>query len=132
MIIVIIKLLLIGVAAAAYALLSHYTHHNDAKNKTSFWGSQSWVRKYKRNPDGSLVAAPKSWYYKLFKLEYKEAFPLSASLFVFVTDYWHACQWVMTTSLFLAFTSTWWGFALLWSIWHLFFNVVYLAKKKKD
>ena len=123
---------LLALAAAAYAVQSHYTHHNEVKDPTSFFGQQSWVRKYKQNLDGTLIKAPENnWYYKLFKLQYREKFLFSTSLFVWVTDYWHFCQFIWVNSLFLLYSHTWWGFAVLWSVWHLTFNIVYLVKNKR-
>lgn len=38
------------------------------------------------------VAAPNNWYYRLTKVKYKERFPGSATIFVFVTDGYHLLQ----------------------------------------
>lgn len=38
----------------------------------------------------------KRWYYfGLLKPKYAERFPFSTSLFVFSTDYWHRCQFIV-------------------------------------
>lgn len=57
----------------------------------SFWGSESWKRKYKYN-NGTPVIAPNNWYYRFFKIKYKESFSLSATLLVSLTDAPHALQ----------------------------------------
>lgn len=45
--------------------------------------------KYAKDGDGNKTAAPDNWYYRFYKLKYKEAFPLSATLLVSLTDPWH-------------------------------------------
>ena len=55
-------------------------------------GTDHWKRKYKRASGGQLVPAPNTWYYRFFNLKYKERFPLSATLLVFIVDKWHALK----------------------------------------
>lgn len=54
-----------------------YTTSRDRRNK------------YAEDERGALIPAPGGWYYKLFKLKYKERFPLSATALVWLTDRWH-------------------------------------------
>jgi len=88
---------------------------------TSFFGSQMDRRKWKSGQLG-LLPAPKTWYYKLFDLKYQERFPLSATLFVFVTDAFHFSNFLMryslTGAIMLAFWSpmainSWWTGVLI-------------------
>jgi len=56
--------------------------------KRVFAESDEWKNKYKQ----PLQPAPKTWYYKLTGLKYKERFPLSGSLLVLFTDWYHNFQ----------------------------------------
>lgn len=131
MISLLITLFLFMVAAASWAIMSHYTHHAEVLNRESWWGKDSWIRKYKLDSQGRLIAPPKNnLYYKIFKIDYVERFPLSATLLVFVTDYWHFFRWLMVNALCAAFTTSFWGFLMLWTIWHLVFTITYTILKK--
>lgn len=66
------------IAAAFYSL----------SQKRVFAESDEWKNKYKQ----PLEPAPKTKYYKLTGLKYKERFPLSGSLLVAFTDKYHAYQ----------------------------------------
>ncbi len=74
----------------------------------SFFGISSWVRKYKRKQEADVpelyfqVEAPNTWYYRFFKIQYKERFPLSATALVFLTDGFHLMQWLAINFLTLA------------------------------
>jgi hypothetical protein len=63
-----------------------------------FKESDDWTNKY-RQP---LQVAPKNWYTKLFKLKYKERFPLSGSLLVALTDRYHRWQFFFKVLLCVA------------------------------
>jgi hypothetical protein len=104
----IISLLLLSTAAWAYCISQLWCFGKlrwGADN--NFWGSNSWERKWEWQ--GSLIhrgnqtervftKAPKTWYYKLFNLKYKERFPGSATAFVALTDGYHASQFVALMS----------------------------------
>jgi hypothetical protein len=57
----------------------------------SFFGARSDLRKYRYSKEQIAAAyhAPETWYYKTFDIRYKERFPLSATVFVFLTDGFH-------------------------------------------
>lgn len=63
----------------------------------------SYRRKYKflSNYNGhvTLKPAPKTWYYKLFRLKYEERFIFSATIFAFLTDAFHMGQMLMNIAL---------------------------------
>lgn len=66
--------------------------------------SGSWKNKYAMDESGDLIPNNHSpWYYfGLVTPAYKEAFPLSSTVLVFVTDAWHLFQAIMLTSFQLA------------------------------
>lgn len=106
----IISLICFGLAIASYTCSQLVTHNKFILSKKShlgFFGLDSWRRKYKSRmgkdvPRGSFdfIDAPSTWYYNLFKIKYKEKFPLSATLLVWTTDFYHLSQF-----LFLLFIS---------------------------
>ena len=93
------------VAAACWATMNTLTfHHGNSLfascKPTSFFGVDSWKRKYK---SGLIYPAPRgNFYYKLFKLDYKEAFPLSATALAFLTDGYHFLQFIMLWAIAIA------------------------------
>lgn len=130
------NIILIAIAAACWALMSHYTFHNRVKDPYSFWGEESWKRKYKRegmnattNDPYRLYAAPDTWYYRFFKINYRERFPLSATVLVFLTDGYHLVQWVGVKCLCIAIASDIKEFFILWAVWLIVFNIIYIKKK---
>lgn len=70
----------------------------------------SWVNKWKRVPSeyfgvpAFLVPNTKPlWYYLwLYNPQYKEAFPYSSTLLVFLTDFWHGCQTLFHVCIYLS------------------------------
>lgn len=130
------SIIFLALAAACWAVCSHYTFQNRGKYVFGFWGSESWKRKYKRSASGSnavywLVAAPSdNWYYRIFKIRYKERFPLSATMLVFLTDGYHFTQWIMIKCIIASITLELKPFLVLWAVWLLVFNYVYTRLKK--
>jgi hypothetical protein len=135
-------IILLAIVAACYATLSHLMFHNTFKNPYGFFGRESWRRKYKRFQlynSGDMYdfyPNPNNWYYRLFKIKYKEAFPLSATTLVFVTDGYHLVQWIMLKALFLLIalhtdgSVNWYIFFGAWAVWSIMFNIVYISLKK--
>jgi hypothetical protein len=76
------------------------------ENRYGFWGKDSWVRKYKYEFFlGALsfeCVSKRNLYYRIFGIRYKEAFPFSATALVWLTDWYHAFQFVMLKAIFLA------------------------------
>lgn len=140
--------LILGVAC--YAYMTFLTFHNPNTSpfkKYTFFGSESWVRKYAKAPDPNgrivsynLYAPPDNWYYDVFNIRYKEKFPGSATIFVFVTDAFHLAQWFMIKFFILAMSVRWteesgviihwWAFISLWILWLITFNVTYTNLRK--
>lgn len=125
----------------AYAIKDLHSHGKlrwITEDLHGFWGKISWYRKYEcvEKFDEIIhekyldpVKAPKTWYYKRFKIKYKEKWFTSATATVFLTDGWHLAQFVFVNSLLA-------GFAilthrpLLWfvvfrTIWFIVFNLSY-------
>lgn len=130
----IISTIFLAIAACCWAIMSHYTFHNRVRDELSFWGKESWKRKYKRYPsksesDYTLIAAPNTWYYRLFRLRYKEKFPLSATALVFTTDGYHLMQWIGVKAILAAITINPLYYMILWVTWLAVFNVTYISKK---
>ena len=98
----ILALILLALSIACYSvsqLQQHGKLHWQSLSKMySFWGEWSDLRKYKRDHDPTgvvhylRVVAPDNWYYRFFKIKYKERFPLSATFLVSITDSYHALQ----------------------------------------
>lgn len=93
-----IAFLLLLPAIAAYSI-SQLAMHRKIKwwpvKDLAFWGDQSWARKYKMDSNENFISAPNTWYYRFFKIKYKERFPLSATALVNFTDGYHLSQSVM-------------------------------------
>lgn len=104
-----IAFLLLIPAIAAYSI-SQLAQHGKLKSKDirGFWGQWSSDRKYDLWKRSGImidkVQAPKNWYYRFFKIKYKERFPLSATALVFLTDGYHMCQFLMFLFLSLSIT----------------------------
>jgi hypothetical protein len=93
------ELILIFIGACSWGLTSVLAFQHGLQVKPeSFFGVDSWKRKYK-TWNGQLVRSRRTFYYKTFNLKYKERFPLSATLLVFLSDGYHACQFVAIQSL---------------------------------
>lgn len=90
-----ILFLIMAVGCRAISELALHGKLKWSKDPQGFWGEDSWYRKYKSDPTNhryGMTPAPTTYYYKLFNLKYKEAFPLSATFLVFATDGMHAAQ----------------------------------------
>jgi hypothetical protein len=60
---------------------------------TGFWGTQSWMNKYKIENEFP-IPAKNNWYTKLFVIKYKEKYWLSGSFLVFASDSYHFFQFL--------------------------------------
>lgn len=99
-----------------------------------FFGSRSWVRKYKK---GFIKPVWKNWYYKTFNVVYMERFPLSATALVFLTDGWHFSQWMMfncySLAISLALPYHWlYSFVIIRVLAGLLFNLMYNKILRKN
>lgn len=96
-----------------------------------FWDENSYRRKYKETkPEGWVIDAPNNWYYRFFKIKYKERFPLSATLLVSLTDGAHLMQTAFKLLFCISIVTysmefNWWMVLGYFVIWGLIFTVTY-------
>jgi hypothetical protein len=127
----IISLLLLSTAAITYAIHELHAHQKlkwaNREKPGSFWGQDSWQRKW--SSEAIRPLAPDTFYYKLFDLRYKEAFPGSATIFVSVTDGPHLMQMVYLLCFSAAIAvhhETWWLWLLIYrAVFGVVFSIIY-------
>ncbi len=126
--ITIILTILWVVVIVCYSLVQLSNHGklkwSDDREWFNFWGRLSYFNKYKV----PTTLAPKTWYYRFFKVQYKERFPGSATIFVAFTDGYHLSQWIMINSLtaiIAILLQSWIAFIVVRVIWWLVFNLCY-------
>jgi len=93
-----ISLPLFALSVVFYTLSQMSIHGKLSKDPASWFGSASWLNKYKK----PLQAPPNNRYYKLFKILHKERFPGSATIFVTFTDSYHFFQFCFKILLTLS------------------------------
>ena len=137
------QIILIAVAALCHALMEVIALYKvqNVKRPYSFFGVESWKRKYARHPmsnENIYLTSPRpergfaGFYYKIFGIKYKEAFPGSATVFVFVTDFYHLIQWFMTKSIFVVMSRTWLDFVIIWAVWSVVFSISFRRPKASE
>jgi len=144
----IMTIILIILAVISYAIkeVLIFKRNNSVFTKSkwdSFFGVSSWIRKYEVKNDkySTLVKAPNNWYYRKFNIKFKEKFPGSATIFVFLTDAMHFFQFLFFNFLTLGIVLCI-GFTgmdilinfvalrlLIWLIWGLFFEYLLLRRR---
>lgn len=95
-----------------------------------FWNPQvSWKNKWAQPYP---QPATHEWYYFGFYPEYKERFPYSSTIFVFLTDAWHLAKFLMLLCISLAIvfyepvSGEWWKDAIiLYSMFTFTFTMMY-------
>lgn len=93
-------LLILAIACRSISELALHGKLRWSKGDDSFWGEESYWRKY-----ASPIDAPKNnWYYKFFKIGYKERWPTSATFTVFATCGMHLMQFLYHLSLSASFS----------------------------
>lgn len=102
-----LTLLAIAIACRSISELSLHGKLRWNKGYYGFWDDKSHYRKYKKNWNADPLGydrypAPKTWYYRLFNLKYKERWPTSATFTVAFTDGYHLCQFFYHLFLSLA------------------------------
>lgn len=128
------SIILLGLAAPLYA---YCALHDEGKLKgwrplTGFFGKEQYERKYAKNENGYAFKAPKTWYYRFFKLKYKEAYPLSATFLAFTTDGYHLFQllWKSCIIASISILTPWpWtffavGFSLFTFVFAMFYKIL--------
>jgi hypothetical protein len=102
--------LALSIAARSVAELQQHNKLRWQKEDTdyfSFWGRNSWVRKYAGNhKKAALLERVKNhnWYYRFFKIKYKEAYLFSSNFLIWTTDGYHLCQMLSFSFLTLSIT----------------------------
>lgn len=97
----------------------------------SFWDEDSYLRKYKLTDRSTVIAAPNNWYYRFFKIKYKERFPGSATIFVNFTDGFHLMQFLFKVFLIASLVmykemvNPWIDGGIYFVIWGVVFTLVY-------
>lgn len=93
-------IILAGMFNAGYEIIFVAYKQSVFKNlNPQFWDPQSsWIYKWKY----PLQIAPVKWYYFGFQPRYKERFPYSSSMFVWLTDAWHCMKALMLACIMLA------------------------------
>ena len=94
-----IAMISLALAIGCRAIIELWNHDklkwsNEGKFMRGFWDDDSYLRKYKLTKESTVIAAPNNWYYRFFKLKYKERWPTSATFTVFLTDAPHFLQWI--------------------------------------
>jgi hypothetical protein len=80
-------------------LFSHYDISIFKKFNPLFWNPEiSWKNKWAQPYP---QPTENKWYYFGFPPPYKERFPYSSTIFVFLTDAWHLFKFFMLTFIFL-------------------------------
>jgi hypothetical protein len=77
----------LNLAAFIFAVY-FYTKSQEETFNNSSGGNDTSTNKYRK----PLQVAPDNWYYRFFKLKYRERFPLSGSFLVALTDKYHRYQ----------------------------------------
>ena len=115
-----------------------------SKRNDDFWNVDSFTRKYKwkaasKDPLGYDIIpmpdkAPDNWYYRFFKIKYKEAYLFSSTFLVFLTDGYHHMQFWSFNFLALAMTFAigfnWWLLLGIWSLIRIAHFVTYHTLQK--
>jgi hypothetical protein len=95
---------------------------------------------------GPPMPAPDNWYYRRFRIPYRERFPGSATIFSCLTDGFHAAQWCFSLCLVGALLTFYnpadnaWGFIgiaalykAIWSAVHEYcFSFLYIKSESRD
>lgn len=109
-----------------------WMHHRRYLRK--FWDEDSWLRKYELTKGGTVIPAPKTWYYRTFKIIYKERWPTSATFTVMFTDGPHLFQFFfflfISLSLGIALELSWKGVILVWLVVHAIHFTAYRLLQK--
>lgn len=93
-----------------------------------FFGKMQYTRKYADYGAGYMISgnvtakfydpAPDTWYYRFFKIAYKEAFLFSATFLVSFTDFYHTSQLIMrlliASSFTIAIGAPWYFAGVIW------------------
>lgn len=130
----ILTLVFLVLAVLCYAIKELHAHSKLkwSKGDDSFWGEESYWRKYASPIDPPVD----NWYYRLFKIGYREKWPTSATLTVAFTDGYHHMQFwffnFLSLSLTFAIGFNWWLLLVIWSLIHVVHIVTYRLLQRTD
>jgi hypothetical protein len=107
------------------------------RNNPLFWNPQvSWKNKWAQP---FSQPTEDKWYYFGFLPPYKERFPYSSTIFVFLTDGWHLAKALMLLCIMLSVVTyqpiiSFWGDVALWyatftMVFTIFYSNVWVGKK---
>lgn len=126
-----ISFLSFALAVFCYSIKEAYSHNKLKWGiHTDFWGANSWMRKYRFKGDMYHDLPPDNWYYRFFKIKYKERFPLSATLLVAFTDGYHLMQLLFKLLFCISIVTysmdfNWWMALVYFVIWGITFTITY-------
>lgn len=114
------KLIYIAIFAAFYMLFNELEDKSIKDNwnvhETYLNTSESWKNKYELTETGNLIPYESQWYHFGIEPAYKERFPYSTTLFVFLTDGEHLFQFLKNISIVIGLLFVGWRIALAWLI----------------
>lgn len=136
----------LNILSFTLAVIAYTIHELQAHGKLkwqgkdyTFWGLYSYVLKYKIWPLTGAVSyehAPPTWYYRFFKIKYKENFPGSATIFVSLTDGPHLMQLffklflILTIVIYEPIFNMVWDFIGYFALWGIVFSLTYKIASK--
>lgn len=114
------KLIYIAILAALYMTFNELEDES-IKNRWDVYESylnieESWKNKYELTDEYELIDYQPQWYHFGIEPSYKEAFPYSTTIFVFVTDGEHLFQFLKNLSILAALLVINWRVALAFFI----------------
>lgn len=124
-----IVLFVIGVFCYTIKELQSHGKLKGQKDDSSFWGERSWMRKWKTT-NGKQLTMLQAVHTK------KEAFPLSSTALVWLTDGYHLMQFfyiklfILSIVLYSPVFTWYWDGAIYLVTWYLVFNAIYKVFSK--
>ena len=113
MTILLISIGLLGFLAYLFNELEDESVRNRWKKHQNFLNTKSsYKNKWALDKDGNLLPSEKNWYYFGVVPPYKERFPYSSTLLVFLTDGEHLFQFLKFRMLDIAFLIIDWRFLI--------------------
>lgn len=118
---IILSPLLFALGVCCYAIKDLQSHSKlrGQKGDASFWGEESWKRKWKRSQHNKNAVTD------------QEAFWGSSRFFVFVTDGYHLMQFfymklfIASIVLYKPMVTWYWDGLIYMAIWYIRFNSIY-------
>lgn len=138
---IIFLLILAGISNSIMDTIKFRFYESKLKFISKEWFlPDSWKLKWKWKNNQRILNNKKLWYYLwLYKPQYKEAFPYSTTILVFLTNAWHFFQFIMLSSFQAAISITismvycfnWWQFIVIFFIIKIIYNSTFELFWKK-